>query len=70
MAKDNMLATNFVVELIAAALERRTVLKLLNNILNFPIFKKKRKRNYGSGSPSVMTLLVKFLRLVRYNNSL
>ena len=35
MAKDNMLATNFVVELIAAALERRTVFEIVKQYLKF-----------------------------------
>lgn len=35
MAKDNMLATNFVVELIAAALERRTVFEIAKQYLKF-----------------------------------
>ena len=33
MAKDNMLATNFVAELIAAALERRTVFEIVKQYL-------------------------------------
>lgn len=35
MAKDNMLATNFVVELIAASLERRTVFEIVKQYLKF-----------------------------------
>lgn len=35
MAKDNMLAANFVVELIAAALERRTVFEIVKQYLKF-----------------------------------
>ena len=35
MAKDNMLATNFVVELIAAALERKTVFEIVKQYLKF-----------------------------------
>lgn len=35
MSKDNMLATNFVVELIAAALERRTVFEIVKQYLKF-----------------------------------
>lgn len=35
MAQDNMLATNFVVELIAAALERRTVFEIVKQYLKF-----------------------------------
>lgn len=35
MEKDNMLATNFVVELIAAALERRTVFEIVKQYLKF-----------------------------------
>lgn len=35
MAKDNMLATSFVVELIAAALERRTVFEIVKQYLKF-----------------------------------
>lgn len=68
MAKSDTLTSNFVAELFAAALEKRTVFDIVRQYLKFSYLQIESEKSYGNGLQIGMIKLVRFQLSVRYNN--